>query len=91
MFITQLLLILNIKAKDKLFRLGFTSVDINTADVKALTTLKGVGEKKAEAIVTYRKAHGCFETVNALAKVKGIGVKTVTANKKELKAFPCKK
>ncbi len=73
------------------FSLGFASVDINTAGVKALTTLKGVGEKKAEAIVTYRKTHGCFKNVDALAKVKGIGAKTVTANKKELSATPCKK
>ena len=73
------------------FSFGFASVDINTADVKTLTTLKGVGKKKAEAIVTYRKAHGCFENVDALANVKGIGAKTVTANKKELSATPCKK
>ena len=73
------------------FSLGFASVDINTAGVTALTTLKGVGEKKAEAIVTYRKTHGCFKNVDALVKVKGIGAKTIARNKKELSVTPCKK
>jgi len=73
------------------FSFGLSSVDINTDGAKALTALKGIGDKKAEAIVKYRKDHGCFKTVNALSEVKGIGAKTVENNKKELKATPCKK
>lgn len=73
------------------FSFGFASVDINSAGVKALTTLKGVGKKKAEAIVAYRKTHGCFKNINALTKVKGIGKKIVTTNKKELTVGACKK
>ena len=35
-------------------------VDINHATVTELTTLKGLGPKKAAMIVAYRKAHGDF-------------------------------
>lgn len=52
-------------------------IDINTADEVALQELKGIGEKKAAAIVEYREAHGNFENVDALASVSGIGAKTV--------------
>ena len=38
----------------------FAAVNINTATVKELSTLKGIGEKKAEAIVSYREAIGKF-------------------------------
>lgn len=58
------------------------SVNINSADVQALTKLKGVGAKKAEAIVAWRKANGGFKSVDQLAEVKGIGAKTVEANRK---------
>nr|MDA3907900.1 helix-hairpin-helix domain-containing protein [Sulfurimonas sp.] len=50
----------------------FGAVDINTASKKELSSLNGVGAKKAEAIITYRKAN-CFKKVKDLAKVKGIG------------------
>jgi len=73
------------------FGFSFASVDINTADVASLSSLNGVGEKKAEAIVMYRKANGCFTTVDDLQKVKGIGVKIISKNKSELTASACKK
>lgn len=57
------------------------AVNINTADAQALTKLKGVGLKKAEAIVAWRKANGNFKTIDQLADVKGIGPKTVEANR----------
>ena len=52
-------------------------VDINQANATQLATLKGIGPKKAEAIVAYRTAHGSFKTVDDLAHVKGIGAKSV--------------
>jgi comEA protein len=52
-------------------------VDINHADATQLTTLKGIGPKKADVIIAYRNAHGPFKTVDDLAKVKGIGPKAV--------------
>ena len=50
-------------------------VNINTATVEELKTLKGVGEKKAEAIIEYRKKNGSFKTKEDLMKVRGIGKK----------------
>ena len=48
-------------------------VNINTADVKELMTLNGVGHKVAERIVTYREAHGPFKKAEEVRKVEGIG------------------
>lgn len=61
------------------------AVNINTADVQALTKLKGIGAKKAEAIIAFRKANGAFKSVDQLAEVKGIGAKTVEANRKNIR------
>ncbi len=69
----------------------FASVDINHADAKELTTLKGIGAKKAQIIVAYRKEHKCFKTVNELVKVKGISTKTLEKNRTNLTATKCKK
>lgn len=60
-------------------------VDINRADADTISkALKGVGPKKAEAIVQYRKEHGNFKTLKDLENVKGIGEKTALANEKEI-------
>jgi len=68
----------------------FAMVDINKADVKELTTLKGVGKGKAIKIVEYRKANGCFKDIMELTKVKGIGKGIVKKNHSEIKITPCK-
>ena len=61
------------------------AVDINQADAAAIAAAtKGVGLKKAEAIVAYRKQHGPFKKLEDLAKVKGIGMKTVEKNREYL-------
>lgn len=61
------------------------AVDINTADAAALAqSIKGVGAKRAEAIVAYRKEHGPFKTVDDLAKVPGVGAKVVEDNRANL-------
>ncbi len=58
------------------------SIDINTADAGTIaTTMKGVGEAKAAAIVAYRNDHGAFKSVDDLVLVKGIGEKTVEINR----------
>ena len=57
-------------------------VDINKADAATLDrVLVNVGEAKAEAIVAHRKANGPFRSPEALAEVKGIGLKTVESNR----------
>lgn len=48
------------------------SININTADSDALQTVKGLTNKRAQAIIEYRQAHGPFTTVDDLTKVKGI-------------------
>ena len=50
-------------------------VNINTATVEELMSLKGIGEKKAESIVEYREEIGSFATIDELKGVKGIGDK----------------
>ncbi len=61
------------------------TVDINQADAVALSkAMKGVGLKKAQAIVAYRQQHGSFKSLADLAKVKGIGLKTVEKNRVNL-------
>jgi competence protein ComEA len=61
------------------------AVNINTADAQTLTKLKGIGQKKAEAIVAWRKANGAFKTVEQFADVKGIGAATLEANRKNIR------
>ena len=65
-------------------------VDINKDSQEKLATLKGIGPAKAKKITEYRKeylkankkAKGCaFQTADDLAKVKGIGKKTVEKNR----------
>lgn len=55
-----------------------STVDINQATVQKLSRLKGIGEKKAKAIVHYRQLHGDFKSVDELTKVKGIGQKILS-------------
>ena len=50
-------------------------ININTADVKTLQTLKGIGPEKAKAIVAYRKKHGKFKALKDIKEVPGIGDK----------------
>lgn len=60
-------------------------VNINIATAEQLATaLKGVGERKAQAIVAYRSEHGAFGSANELAQVKGIGDRTVELNRQDI-------
>lgn len=52
-------------------------VDLNTATMKQLMALPGVGKVKAQAIVDYREANRGFKSVDELASVKGFSKKTV--------------
>ena len=59
-------------------------VNINTADKAELTTLYGIGEVKAQAIIDYRTQRGPFRKIEDLVQVKGIGVATFTAIKEKI-------
>ncbi len=61
-------------------------VDVNTADAKTLAReLDGVGQAKAEAIVSYREKNGPFKSADDLAKVKGLGKKLIEQNRANLR------
>ncbi|WP_110655738.1 ComEA family DNA-binding protein [Salinicola halimionae] len=55
-----------------------TPVNINQASVETLTTLPGIGEVKAQAIVDDRESNGDYKTLEDLTRVDGIGETTVT-------------
>ena len=55
------------------------TININTETLEELQTIKGIGKKKAEAILQYRKEHGAFRTKEDLLQVKGIGKKALEA------------
>jgi competence protein ComEA len=52
-------------------------MDVNEAEVADLVLLPRIGPALAERIVTHRRAHGPFSSVEALAEVRGIGPATV--------------
>ncbi len=59
-----------------------SGINVNTASALVLAEqMKGVGEKKAQAIVVYRAKHGPFQSLDDLTKVKGIGNATVNKNR----------
>lgn len=57
-------------------------VDINKASaIEISEAMKGIGDSKAEAIVTFREENGAFKSVDELVLVKGIGEKTIEKNR----------
>ena len=57
-------------------------VNVNTADAKSIAEeLKGIGQVKAERIVAYRQNNGRIESAEQLMQIKGVGKKSVEANR----------
>jgi len=48
-------------------------INLNQADIDALKSIPGVGEKLASRIIEYRNQHGDFTDGNELKEIKGIG------------------
>jgi len=61
----------------------FAKIDLNRATMEQLHTLKGIGHKKAVAILEYRKEHN-FTKIEDIMKVKGIGKKMFEKIKSEI-------
>ncbi len=60
-------------------------VNINTADADTLSSeLYGIGQSKAEAIVTYREQNGPYKHIEDLSNVKGIGITTIEKNRTKI-------
>jgi competence protein ComEA len=59
------------------------ALNINTADAQAIIDahLKGIGDKRAAAIVAYRDQHGPFKSVDDLKNIKGISQKIIDDNR----------
>jgi competence protein ComEA len=47
-------------------------ININTADADQLMQIPGVGESRAEAILSYRRENGSFSCIEDIMKVSGI-------------------
>lgn len=62
----------------------FAKVNINTADMKGLTKIKGIGKVTAQKIIDYRTKNGPFKSIEELMKVKGIGKKTFEKFKNDI-------
>jgi competence protein ComEA len=61
-----------------------SKLNINTATAEQFMALKGIGKKKAEAIIAWRTEHGGFKSVEQLAEVNGISERFVTEHQTEL-------
>lgn len=64
--------------------LALAAVNINSASIDELTTVKGIGPSKAKAIVEYRDKNGPFKSVDDLKEIKGFGDKSVAKLRGEL-------
>ena len=66
----------------------FSAINVQTASKKELMCIKGIGEKKAEAILKYRKSHK-LKSAEDLMELKGFGKVLVSNMKKDIKSVAC--
>jgi len=60
-------------------------INLNTADIQTLShSVKGIGKKRAEAIIKYREAHQGIKSIDELGQVTGLGQHFVEKNKEQL-------
>ena len=59
-------------------------VDINSASVEELMSVKGIGQSIAQRIVEFREKNGPYKTVDELLKVQGIGEKSLAKIRESL-------
>jgi len=51
-------------------------INLNTATLKELDSLPGIGKELGKRILDYRESKGNFSSIEELKKIKGIGQKT---------------
>ncbi len=69
----------------KLAQKSSAKINLNKADANTLyRSIKGIGKKRAQAIVKYRVLHGNFNSLDELAKVPGFGHRFVKNHLKQL-------
>jgi competence protein ComEA len=66
----------------------FSAVNLQTATKDELMCLKGIGEKKAMAIITHRKSNK-IKSVDDLMELKGFGKGIIASIKKGTKTVKC--
>lgn len=59
-------------------------VNVNKASLAQLVTLKGVGDKKARAILAWRREHGPFNSLEQFEEVPGIGPALIERNRERI-------
>ncbi len=67
----------SIESKSASSKNNNSRINLNTATITQLQTLKGVGPKTAERIIAQRKRVGSFKSLEDLLQIKGIGPKTL--------------
>lgn len=71
-----------------LFSTAFAAVDLNTASLNELESIKGIGPAKAKAILDHRIKNGHFKTTSDIMKVPGIKEATYNKIKAEITVGP---
>ena len=66
----------------------FSAINVQTASKDELMCIKGIGDKKADAIIKYRKTNK-LKSIEALINVKGLGKVLVQNVKNDLKSVAC--
>lgn len=63
-------------------------IDLNKATLQDLTLMPGIGAKTANRILDNRNLHGPFRSLSDLARVRGIGPKTIQEISPYCQPFP---
>lgn len=69
-------------ADDKEENKNIQKINLNSADIRTLTMLPGIGRETALKIVEYRSQNGRYKSIEDLIYIKGIGVKKLEKIKK---------
>ena len=73
-----------IRPPDTEAQAGTGKINLNTAGKEELMKLSGIGEARAQAIITYRETHGPFTAVEEVMNIEGIKEKAFSKIKDEI-------